>query len=343
MPKAITLILLAIMAIALSVFTMKSGKANGDEHMVNIYNAETGKIEKVELINKTDAEWSKILTPEQFIVMRQKGTERAFSSSCSLPQKGEEGIFKCAGCGTDLFKVGTKFESGTGWPSFWEPVSDLNIKLVDDNSLGMVRTEVLCARCGAHLGHVFNDGPPPTNKRFCMNNIALVLSVKKHTDKLEKATFATGCFWGSEAAFRKLLGKGVISTQVGYTGGDYPNPKYEDLHTKKTGHHEAVEVTFDPEKISYSELLKVFWSLHNPLRTDGQGPDIGEQYRAAVFYHTQEQQTLAEKSKQELEKTNGFKGHIATLILPAKTFYPAEEYHQRYYEKKGVDSVCPIY
>jgi len=156
----------------------------------------------------------KRLTPEQHKVMRQKGTQPPFSATCPLPPKGQSGIYQCVGCGTDLFIYEVKFESGTGWPSFFEPVSELNIQLVSDNSLGMERVEVLCVRCGAHLGHVFEDGPPPTGKRYCINAVALKLSTDKINPKIEKATFGAGCFWGVEAAFEQL--KGVVSTSRFY-------------------------------------------------------------------------------------------------------------------------------
>ena len=145
---------------------------------IEIYNATTGKTETVETVVKTDAEWKKILTPEQFKVTRQKGTEAPFSKQCAIPSKGE-GIYQCVGCGTDLFAYGNKFESGTGWPSFFDPISPLNIKIEVDNMFGMRREEVLCARCGAHLGHVFDDGPPPTGKRYCMNTVALKLAPRE--------------------------------------------------------------------------------------------------------------------------------------------------------------------
>ena len=142
---------------------------------IEIYNARTGKIEKRSPVVKTDAEWKKILTKEQYEVTRGKGTERPFSKQCAIPTSGK-GVYECAACGTDLFSFGEKFESGTGWPSFWNPVSPLNVVTEDDSSDGMRRTEVLCARCGAHLGHVFDDGPPPTGKRFCINTVALKLA-----------------------------------------------------------------------------------------------------------------------------------------------------------------------
>ena len=145
---------------------------------IKIFNAETSQIEEVDPVVKPDAEWKKALSREQYEVLRKKGTERPFANQCSIPPSGE-GVYQCAGCGTDLFAYGKKFESGTGWPSFWNPVSPLNVKIEEDRAYGMVREEVLCARCGGHLGHVFNDGPPPTGKRYCINAVALKLKERK--------------------------------------------------------------------------------------------------------------------------------------------------------------------
>lgn len=142
---------------------------------MKIFNTKLGKIEEVDRIVKSDDEWRKILSNEVYEVTRLKGTEAPFSKTCPVPPD-KSGVYQCACCGTDLFYYKNKFESGTGWPSFFDPVSDLNVKLVDDKSGGMTRTEVMCARCDAHLGHVFPDGPPPTGKRYCMNAVALKLA-----------------------------------------------------------------------------------------------------------------------------------------------------------------------
>jgi peptide-methionine (S)-S-oxide reductase len=154
-----------------------------------------------------------------------------------------------------------------------------------------------------------------------------------HENNLEMATFAAGCFWGVEEAFTKT--KGVKSTRVGYIGGNLPNPTYEDVCTDRTGHAEALQVKYDPKEISYEELLDLFWSIHNPTTKNRQGPDIGSQYRSIIFYHTPEQESIAKKSKQELDDSNKFQNKIVTEIVHASTFYPAEDYHQKYYQKIG--------
>ncbi len=151
---------------------------------------------------------------------------------------------------------------------------------------------------------------------------------------MEKATFAAGCFWGVETSFRKV--PGVVSAQVGYTGGGFENPTYEIVCSGRTGHAEAVEFDFDPSQISYEELLEVFWSCHDPTTWNRQGPDTGTQYRSAVFFHTPEQEAAVDESRAKLADSGRYRDPIVTEIIAAATFYPAEEYHQRYLEKRGL-------
>jgi peptide-methionine (S)-S-oxide reductase len=153
------------------------------------------------------------------------------------------------------------------------------------------------------------------------------------------ATFAAGCFWGVEATFRQI--PGVTSTRVGYTGGEMKNPTYKDVCTDRTGHAEAVEVEYDADKVSYDDLLNVFWENHDPTQLNRQGPDFGKQYRSAIFYHSPEQEQAARASKQKLEESHRFSRPIVTQIVPAATFYEAEDYHQQYLEKRGLAS-CHI-
>jgi len=296
-------------------------------------------------IRKTDKEWKAALSPEQYEVMRKCGTERPFTGRYN--DFWEKGVYACAGCGAPLFLSDTKYEHGTGWPSFTTPVEEKALEYRDDYSLLAKRIEVRCASCGAHLGHVFDDGPAPTFLHYCVNSAALTFMPEAAAAPAggpgtaaaaatETATFAAGCFWGVEYKLGRI--PGVLSTVVGYTGGRTVNPTYEEVCSDRTGHAEAVQVTFDPKRVSYDELVRRFFELHDPTQVDRQGPDRGTQYRSAIFFHGEAQREAARKVMDELERSGRFKKRLATELVPASPFYKAEEYHQKYFEKHGI--VC---
>ena len=293
----------------------------------------------------SDAEWQKRLTKEQYRILRNKGTEAAFCGT--LLDNKKDGIYVCAGCSLPLFDSGHKFNSGTGWPSFFRPVADENVTEVVDKSHGMVRTEILCTRCDGHLGHVFDDGPPPTGKRHCMNSESLrfverdqlktvaedvkapaTRPAAQASGNRAEAVFAGGCFWCVEAVFEEL--SGVIDAVSGYAGGDAATANYEAVGRGNTGHAEVVRIIYDPSKISYEKLLQVHFATHDPTTLNRQGNDVGPQYRSAIFYASEAEKELAKAFIDDLNEGKAYRSAVVTTLEPLKQFFPAERYHQNY-------------
>ncbi len=272
------------------------------------------------------------LTPEEQSVILHKGTERPFTGVFTMHK--EEGIYLCKQCDAPLYNSSDKFDSHCGWPSFDDEIDGAVKRIPDADGR---RTEIVCANCGGHLGHVFEgEGFTSKNTRHCVNSISLKFEAQSAKDSpINKALFASGCFWGVEYYLKKA--PGVTATRVGYTGGEVKNPTYKQVCSGKTGHAEAVEVVFDPERTSYEKLLKLFFETHDFTQINRQGPDVGTQYRSAIFYYSEDQKDLAEKYV-KLLIDKGYK--VATEIKPAGEFWKAEGYHQDYYYKTGGVPYC---
>jgi len=294
-------------------------------------------------VHKNDEEWQRQLSPDQYYVLRQKGTEKPFTGKLLLNK--EKGIYKCGACGNELFTDDMKFDSECGWPSFDKEITGGKIKTVEDNSKGMHRTEIICSRCGSHLGHLFNDGPTKTGLRYCVNSLSLEFvganSQKKIiTNTIDTITLGGGCYWCVEAIYQQL--DGVIKAESGFSGGQIANPSYEEVSTGKTGYAEVVQITYDKTKSSLEEILKVFFSVHDPTTVNRQGEDVGTQYRSVIFYRNQQQQQLAHDIIQALDKEHIYNNPIVTEEVAFNRFYKAADNHQNYYNKNKQKSYCRL-
>lgn len=285
------------------------------------------------------------LTPQEERVIIRKGTERPFTGK--YDEFFEAGTYTCKRCGAKLFESTSKFNSHCGWPSFDDQIPGAVKQQPDPDGR---RTEILCANCDGHLGHVFRgEQLTEKNTRYCVNSISMNFipaaapqepagAARGAAPQTETAIFASGCFWGTEYHLQRA--PGVISTTVGYTGGHVDRPTYKQVCTDKTGHAEAVQVVYDPTRTSYAKLARLFFETHDFTQVNRQGPDIGRQYRSAIFYLNDEQRRIATEMVDTLSRA-GFK--VATEVTAASTFWPAEDYHQDYYNQTGKTPYCHIY
>lgn len=270
------------------------------------------------------------LSSSQSDVIIHKGTEPPGSGAFN--HHTDRGIYTCRRCDFPLYLSDSKFSCGCGWPSFDDQIEDHVATKPDRDGK---RTEIVCARCQAHLGHLFlNEGLTPKNRRHCVNSISLSFESNRSQDGFKRALVAGGCFWGIDHLLKSF--HGVISVSSGYTGGHSVNPSYEEVCSGMTGHAEAVEIIYS-DQLTYENLLKFFLEIHNPTERNRQGPDIGSQYRSAIFYFDDRERKVALNLLNQLSNL-GFKP--VTEVSAASHFYQAESYHQNYYAKSGKQPYC---
>ena len=276
-------------------------------------------------------EWRKLTAAEEAVIVH-KGTERPGSGA--YEKQKLPGTYVCRRCGAALYRAEDKFDAGCGWPSFDTEVPGAVRRQTDADGQ---RTEILCTTCGGHLGHVFTgEHLTARDTRHCVNSISLdFVPLTLSSNRFERAIFAGGCFWGVQSLMQE--GRGVIRTACGYIGGHTEHPTYPQVCSHTTGHAEAVEVIFDPKQTSFEAVARLFFEIHDPTQHDRQGPDVGDQYRSAVFYTSEKQKEITLQLIEELRKK---KLDVATEVTSAPTFWRAEEYHQDHYRKTGETPYC---
>lgn len=274
------------------------------------------------------------LTPEEEHIIRHKGTEAPFSGE--YESHFAKGIYHCKQCDAPLYESRDKFHSHCGWPAFDDEIDGAILRKPDSDGR---RVEILCAHCGGHLGHLFKgEGFTEKGIRHCVNSLSLIFKPLEVNKEYRKAFFAAGCFWGVEYLFRSL--KGVVRTRCGYMGGVTENPTYKEVCYTASGHLEVVEILYDPQSVTYDQLLRHFFEIHDPTQIGGQGPDMGEQYLSAIFTDDAGERENARELMVLLEK-RGLT--LSTTIRDLAPFWEAEEYHQDYYVKSGKQPYCHVY
>ena len=275
------------------------------------------------------------LNSQESHIINNKGTEAPFTGKYT--NHTGNGTYLCKKCGSALYYSSSKFKSDCGWPSFDDEIKGAVKRFPDPDG---IRTEIECASCGAHLGHVFTgERFTQKNIRHCVNSVSLdFVPASLEPGRYGTAIFAGGCFWGVEYFMQKS--PGVMTVTSGFIGGHVKNPSYKEVCTGRTGHAEAVKIIYDPQKTTYEKLLRLFMEIHDPTQTGGQGPDLGEQYRSGIFYLNDDQKKIAEKTIGIL-KDKGIK--VVTELTRATEFYDAEEYHQEYYFRNGKVPYCHAY
>jgi len=324
--QKVVLVIIGILLVGCIGVSMTKSRAESEQKKQNSDEAKqiSEKASKMNPVKK------KKLTAQEAKIILHKGTEPPFSGKYA--NFFEKGVYTCKQCGAKLFISTSKFRSQCGWPSFDEQIPGA-VRLQPDAD--GVRTEIVCEACDGHLGHIFfGEKLTPKNTRYCVNSLSLDFTPMDKAG-VDRAIFAAGCFWGVEYHLKNI--PGVLFITVGYTGGNIDKPTYKQVCTDKTGHAEAVEVLYDPNVVDYEKLAKVFFEIHDFTQLNRQGPDIGTQYRSAIFYVDEGQKKTALKLIDILR----LKGHdVKTQIAPSERFWPAEDYHQDYYQKTGKLPYC---